>query len=61
MKTKESAQADLELVCRNIGKKLNRKARERIRKRAEKVQRAILDRNGILNIGVGIIREMRDA
>jgi hypothetical protein len=60
MKTrKNSVQADLEAICRNLGKRLPTKLRERVRRRAEAVREEIRKEHGVLDIGVNIIREMR--
>jgi hypothetical protein len=55
--------ADLEAVCdaAAAGKKIDPQLRKRIDERADKVRDAIFREHGVLDIGVPIIRELRDA
>ena len=55
--------ADLESVCEAIaaGRKIDPQLRERINKRADKVRDDIFQTDGVQDIGVSIIRELRDA
>jgi hypothetical protein len=55
--------ADMEEVCRLIseGKRVTDPALlKRIRERAEQVRRAMLEKHGVTNIAVDLIREARD-
>ena len=55
--------ADMEEVCRLIaeGQPITDPAlRKRIRERAEHVRRVMLEKHGITNIAVDLIREVRD-
>jgi hypothetical protein len=55
--------ADMEEVCRLIaeGKRVTDPAlRKRIYERSEQVRRAMLERHGMTNIAVDLIREARD-
>jgi hypothetical protein len=55
--------ADMEEVCRLIaeGKRVTDPAlRKRIYERSEQVRRAMLEKHGITNIAVDLIREVRD-
>ncbi len=55
--------ADMEEVCRLIaeGKRVTDPAlRQRISDRAEQVRREMLDRHGLTNVAVDLIREVRD-
>jgi hypothetical protein len=54
--------ADLEAVCRQLpGGKLDPELVRRIRERSDKAREETLRRFGVQDIGVSIIREMRDA
>jgi hypothetical protein len=55
--------ADMEEVCRLVaeGKPVSDPAlRKRIYERSEQVRRAMLEKHGITNIAVDLIREVRD-
>ncbi len=55
--------ADMEEVCRLVaeGKSITDPAlRKRIYERSEQVRRAMLEKHGITNIAVDLIREIRD-
>jgi hypothetical protein len=55
--------ADMEEVCRLIaeGKRVTDPAlRKRIYERSEQVRRAMLEKHGMTNIAVDLIREVRD-
>jgi hypothetical protein len=55
--------ADLEAVCEAVatGRKIDPQLRRRIDERADKVRDDIFHKHGVLDIGVPIIRELRDA
>jgi hypothetical protein len=55
--------ADMEVVCRRVaeGKPVTDPAlRTRIYERSEQVRRAMLEKHGVTNIAVDLIREVRD-
>jgi hypothetical protein len=55
--------ADVEEVCRLIseGKQVTDSALlKRIHDRAEQVRRAMIEKNGVMNVAVELIREARD-
>jgi hypothetical protein len=54
---------ELEAVCRAVagGRKVGPELRKRIDERADKVREEIFRQHGVLDIGVPIIRELRDA
>ena len=61
MNTTDNVEADLQHVLNRIasGKPVDTNLRRRVRERAEEIRKQILAANGVQNIGVDLIRELR--
>jgi len=57
-----SIEADAQAVIEQVmsGKPVDPEAARRVHERAQQIRREILEKHGVLNVAVGLIRETRD-
>ncbi len=58
--TSSDALADLETLCLNVGKPQDPELVKRVRERAKQIRERVFREQGVLDVAVDLIREVRD-